>query len=652
VTLEHRQKHAQILICVGLIAATLLAYEPVWHNGFVTYDDGKYIYDNPQITAEISWQSLGQAFTKPHFFMWHPLTTISHMLDCQFFGLNPLGHHFVSLLLHITNALLLFWILKNITDSTPDNNIRGQASSPQAGTTWASALVAAVFALHPIQVESVAWASERKTVLSGLFWLLTMATYIRYARQPRLGRYLVVLLVFGLCIMTKPVVVTLPLALLLLDYWPLLRFATKGGPLERIGKQKTDDRERKTKGAFQKVSVVRLIVEKIPLLAISAFLGVMTYVSQKQGGIVPTLENMPLDYRVANMFLSYIRYIGKMLWPSGLAVCYPYPRAVLSNAPVVMCAMLFIVLTILSIYTGRRKKYVAVGWLWYVGTLVPVIGLVQSGAQAMANRYMYIPMLGLLIIIGWAVKDFIVNRPRIRIAATAMGVIVLLSLLILTRMQVRHWQNTLTLFEYTLNVTEDNPVMENSYGVALFNEGRTEEAERHLRNAVQISPVFADARNNLAKVYLKQGKLNEAIEHLNELISRNEGTAEVYYNLAAALEMQKKYEDAIKYYAKSLELDPGDPAANKRMGITLLAAGKTNDAIRYAQRACELTGNKDAECLKTLASGFAAAGKFDEATRIAEKALEAARISGQENLVVEIQERIELYRAGMRNRQK
>jgi Flp pilus assembly protein TadD len=619
VTLEHRQKHAQILIYAGLIAATLFAYEPIRQNSFVTYDDYSYIVNNPQITSGTSWQSLGEAFTKPHFFMWHPLTTISHMLDYQFFGLNPFGHHLVSVLLHILNALLLFWIINNLS-----------------GSVWLSVFMAGVFALHPIQVESVAWAAERKTVLSGLFWLLTMATYIRYARQPRLSRYLLVLLVFGLCIMTKPVVVTLPLALLLLDYWPLDRVQW-GQPAKTKSNQK---------------SAGWLIAEKIPLIVISVLLSVMTYVAQKQGGIVPTLEKMPLDYRAANMFLSYIGYISKMLWPSGLAVCYPHPRAILSDGPVVMRAILFIALTILSIYTGRRKKYAAVGWLWYVGTLVPVIGLVQSGAQAMANRYMYIPMLGLLIIIGWSVKDFIVNRPRIRIAATAMGVIVLLSLLILTRMQVRHWQNTLTLFEYTLSVTEDNPVMENSYGVALFNEGRTEEAERHLRNAVRISPVFVDARTNLAKVYLKQGKLNEAIEHLNELIRHNEGTAEVYYNLAAALEMQKKYEDAIKYYAKSLELNPMDPAANKRMGITLLAAGKTNDAIGYAQRACELTGNKDAECLKTLASGFAAAGKFDEAARIAEKALEAARISGQENLVVEIQERIELYRAGTREQQK
>jgi Flp pilus assembly protein TadD len=626
-TTELKDRRILFFIIAALVIATLIAYEPIRHNGFVTYDDGQYIYDNPQITAGISWQSLGQALTKPHFFMWHPLTTISHMLDCQFFGLNPLGHHFVSLLLHITNVLLLFWILKNITDS---------ASSPQAGTMWASAFAAAVFALHPVQVESVAWASERKTVLSGLLLLLTMATYIRYARQPRLGRYLVVLLVFGLCIMTKPVVVTLPLALLLLDYWPLDRVRW-----EQPAKTKSNQK-----------SAGWLIAEKIPLIAISVLLSVMTYVAQKQGGIVPTLEKMPLDYRAANMFLTYVRYIGKMIWPSGLAVCYPHPRAILSDGPVVTCMMLFIVLTILSIYIGRRKKYAAVGWLWYVGTLVPVIGLVQSGAQAMANRYMYIPMLGLLIIIGWSVKDLIINRPRIRIAATVIGVIALLSLLILTRMQVRHWQNTLTLFEYTLSVTKDNPVIENSYGVALFNEGRTEEAERHLRNAVQISPVFVDARNNLAKVYLKEGKYNEAIANLYEIIRRNEGTAEVYYNLAAALEMQKKYEDAIKYYAKSLELNPRDPAANKRMGITLLAAGKTNDAIRYAQRACELTGNNNAEYLDTLAVTYAAAGRFEEAKATANKALGIAKSSSREDLAGEIQERIKLYEAGQPYRQK
>ncbi len=309
-TLEHQQKHISTFICVGIIAATLVAYEPIRLNSFVNYDDYSYIVDNPQVTSGISWQSLENAFTQPHFYMWHPLTTISHILDYQLFGPNPLGHHLVSVAIHIINALLLFWILRYVT-----------------GALWAIAFIAGVFALHPIQVESVAWAAERKTVLSGLFWLLTTATYIRYAKRPGVGRYVLVFLVYCLCIMTKPVVVTLPLVLLLLDYWPL----------ERIDKK----------------TIGWLIVEKIPLLALSAVLSVVTFFAQRGGEIVPTLAKMPLNYRAANMFLSYISYIGKTIAPSGLAVCYPYPLAVLSDRPVIICAALFILITVLSIYIGR-----------------------------------------------------------------------------------------------------------------------------------------------------------------------------------------------------------------------------------------------------------------------------------------------------------
>jgi len=624
------QKHIFLFIIAAIVITTLVAYEPIRHNGFVSYDDASYITENPNVTGGISPQSVKWALTTPYAVNWHPLTWLSHMLDCQLFGLNPTGHHLVSVAIHIVNALLLFWILNNLTAST---------NSPQAGAIWPSAFVAAVFALHPVQVESVAWAAERKTVLSGLFWLLTMAAYIRYARVPRLSRYLLVLAIFGLCIMTKPVVVTLPFAMLLLDYWPLERF--RWGHQAEANNSKTNQK-----------SAVWLIVEKLPLLAMSAILSGVTFIAQRGGEIVPTLERLPLEYRAANMFLSYIKYIIKMIWPSGLAICYPHPRAILSDAPVVICIILFILLTAAFIYAGRRRKYTAVGWLWYVGTLVPVIGLVQAGAQGMANRYMYIPMLGLLMIIGWTVRDFIAGRPRTKKAAAAMGVLVLLSLLILTRMQVRYWENSLTLFGHDIEVTKDNVLAENGYGCALSQLGLVDEAQKHLQNAVRISPAYSEARNNLASVYLKKGMLNEAIACFNEIIKRNEATADIYYNLAAALEMQKKYDEAIKYYAKSLEMNPEDPAANKRMGIALLAAGKTNEAIGYAKRACELTGDKDAECLDTLASAFAAAGKFDEAARIAEKALNAAKISGRETLIVDIQKRMELYQAGMRDRQK
>ncbi len=691
------QKQIIVFITVTLILATLVAYEPVRRNSFVEYDDNDYIVNNPLVTSGITLESLGKAFTQPHFFMWHPLTTISHMLDYQLFGLNPLGHHLVSLLFHIVNALLLFWILNSLT-----------------GTMWLNAFIAAVFALHPVQVESVAWAAERKTVISGLFWLLTMAAYIRYAKQPGFGRYLAVLLVFGLCIMTKPVVVTLPFALLLLDYWPLerVRWGQKNKSVAKI--------------ILNQKSTGWLVAEKIPLLGMSAFLSVMTFVAQRQGGVVPTLERMPMDYRIANMFLSYIRYIGKLIWPSNLAVCYPHPHVTFSNLWAIACAILFIAITVVIVYyIGRRRKYAAVGWLWFVGTLVPVIGLVQSGAQAMANRYMYIPMLGLLIIVGWGIKDYIDKQPKARIAAIILAGAALFSLLVLTRMQVKHWQNTLTLFEYTLNVTGDNPVAENGYGAALFNAGRLEEAQPHLRKAVRLAPAFPAAIANLAKVYMEQGNYNETVACLDEIIKHNEGTADTYYNMGTALSLLQRYDEAIKYFKKALELNPNDPDTHKRMGIVLLVMGrnneaiarlndslriksnqvevytnlgtaysqlgqyekaiqnwtkalelqpnsvdvlnnmglalaafgnvtaeKANQAIAYAHRACELTGYNNAEYLDTLGVAMAAAGKFEEAKTIAAQALNIAKTSGQEKLAGEIGNRIKLYEAGQPYRQQ
>ncbi len=588
VTLEHQQKHISILVYVSIAVATLVAYEPIRHNYFVSYDDDLYM-KNPAVTGGITGDSINLAFTKFYAANWHPLTWLSHMLDYQLFGLNPTGHHLVSVAIHIVNALLLFWILKNIT-----------------GTMWASAFVAAVFALHPLQVESVAWIAERKTVLSGLFWLLTMAAYIHYVRKPGFGRYLVVLLVFGLCIMTKPIVITLPLVLLLLDYWPL----------ERIRVRKTEDRRQRTQDRGG-TSTGQLILEKIPLLAMSAILGVLTVIAQQSGGAISTLDKFPLDDRIANAVVSYVKYIGKLVWPSDLAVFYPPSHSNLSNATTAICAFIFIVISAISIYIGRRKKYIAVGWLWFAGTLVPMIGLVQVGDQAMANRYMYLPMLGLLIIIALAGKELIGKLPQLKTVAAITGVTAILSLLILTQMQVRHWRNSITLFEYALSVTEDNAITENSYACALFNEDRLDEAEQHFGNALRINPEFDTALIHLARIYLKEGRYDEAVSIYEELIKRNHKTAELYYNLAMALRMQEKYTDSIKYFNKSLELNPND-----------------------------------AECLDALASSFAAAGRFAEAKATAEKALKLARETGQNDLAVAIENRIKLYEAGQSHRDK
>ncbi|MGA1979360.1 MAG: tetratricopeptide repeat protein [Sedimentisphaerales bacterium] len=694
---RERNKLYVISICAALALATIIAYEPMRHNGFVSYDDPKYITENPNVNRGITRQSVTWAFTKLYSANWHPLTWVSHMLDCQLFGLNPFWHHLVSLLFHIANALLLFWILTNIT-----------------GAIWPSAFVAAAFALHPVQVDAIAWAAERKTVLSGFFWLLTMLAYIRYAQRPNLRRYSLVLLAFVMGLMAKPMLVTLPFVLLLLDWWPLDRFAQS-----RKESTAATQKQQKTSIGYSKATFPHLSAEKVPLLVLSALSSVITLTAQHSGGAIISMERVSLGYRIANMFVSYIKYIGKMIWPSRLAVFYPHPHANLLSVVVIICALLFVLITAISIHTGRRRKYVAVGWLWYVGTLVPVVGLIQTGSQAMANRYMYISMLGLLVIIAWAVKDLIANRLRWKIVAAGVTAVVLSFAVILTRMQVKHWQDSLTLFEYTLKVTENNAPAENNYGAALFKVGRFDEAVLHLSNAVRIMPAFAEARDNLCKVLLKQGKFDEAVACLNELIRRKQASADAYYNLAVVWSVQKKYDEAIKLFGEALKLDPNYPDAHRKMGAALLAAGRTNEAIaylnealrrspdqpeacanlgiaysqvkkyepaiqnltkavklkynrpdvldalawllatagdvsaqdanravEYAQHACELTGHREPYFLDTLAAAYAAAGRFDDAIATAEQAVNAAKTNGQEELAGEIQKRMEQYKVG------
>jgi Flp pilus assembly protein TadD len=593
-TTRFKQRQVLFIISIALVAATLAAYEPIRHNGFVSYDDGGYITENPNVTGGITRESVIWAFTNSHMGNWHPLTMISHTLDCEIFGLNPLWHHFINVLFHILNALLIFWILTATT-----------------GAMWPSAFVAAVFALHPLQVESVAWASERKAVLSSLFWFLTIAVYIWYTKRPGIGRYILLFTVYALCIMTKPVVVTLPLVLLLLDYWPL----------ERIRRRKTEDRGQRAGGASQKVSAGRLIVEKIPLLVLSGILSVITFVAQQSGGAVVTLERMPLDYRIANAFISYTKYIGKIIWPSQLAAFYSYLRANFSDANVAVCMLIFILISLFSIYLGRRRKYIVTGWLWYVGTLVPMIGLVQVGMQSMADRYMYIPMLGLLIIVAWAVKDLVFNRPRWKAAVSVLAAVALLSAVIVTRTQVRYWQNSMSLFENASKVTKNNHVAEKGYGSALFAAGRLDEAIVHLRNALQTHPGYLAAGNELGRVYLRQGKFNEAVACFNELLKLNKNSAELYYNLGIVLSLQKKYEEAIKHFAKVLELNPKYPDAHNNMGTALLAAGRITEAIKHLNEALR-TDSNDVGLYENLGNAYVQSGKYDLAVQNWAKALD------------------------------
>ncbi|MBN2019418.1 MAG: tetratricopeptide repeat protein [Sedimentisphaerales bacterium] len=617
-----QEKQLFLLISISLVIATLIAYEPVRYNDFVKYDDDKYITENSDVMRGITLDSLTWAFAEPHLSNWHPMTLLSHMLDCQLFGLNPVGHHFVNVLFHILNAILVFGILTNLT-----------------GSIWASAFTAAVFALHPMQVESVAWAAERKNVLSGLFWLLTMAAYIRYTKRPGVRRYLMVILIYGLSITTKPVVVTLPLALILLDYWPLERL--------RLGHA----------AAGKAVPIRWLLIEKIPMLAMSIVLSIVTVFAQQSGGAVMKLEEIPFDSRAANMFVSYISYIGKMIWPDKLAVFYPHISENLQMNKAAACTLLFFLISVLSIYLGRRRRFIATGWFWYIVTFVPMIGLIQVGAQAMANRYMYLPILGLLFIIGWAAKDLIAGNRGHKVIAAASTAVVLCCLLMLTRGQVRHWKNTLTLLGYAQKCTRPNIVTEAGYGSALLEAGRLEEAEVHLRKALRMKPENPVANFALGRIFLQQGKFSEAIACFNVVSEDSVNPTEWHTSLGAVYVQFGRYDLAVQHLTRAFELEPTHTGALNNMAWLLattdgVSAEDANKAVEFAQRACELTGNKDPAFLDTLAVAYAASGRFGDAVKTANEALNLAESVGQKSLVSEIRNRLKLYQSGKRYQQE
>lgn len=651
-----------LLIYVVLALATIIAYEPIRHNDFISYDDYAYVTKNPNVIPGITRQSVLWAFTSTHFYMWHPITSLSHLLDCELFGLNPSRHHLTSLLFHIASMLLLFGILKRMT-----------------GAIWLSVFVAGVFALHPLNVESVAWVAERKTVVSGLFCMLTIAAYIRYAERSSVGRYLLAIFAYGLCIMTKPVVVTLPFVLLLLDFWPLERLQ-----LARQLKKKDSPRLKSLKVRFQLSSPWRLLAEKVPFFILATILGATTFIVQRGGGAVLPAERLALSYRIGNALVSYVRYISKMIYPSRLAIFYPHPSTRLPLWQPIFCFIVLAVLSVGIIRTVRRRRWLAVGWLWYLGTLIPVIGLIQAGSQAMADRYTYLPSIGIFIMVAWGAAEFLARGRLRKIGLGISAGLLLAILMICTRMQVRHWQNNLTLYKHVLAVTENNSIIHNSYGCALFEKGQLDEAVTHLKEAVRISPKFSLARSNLGKVFLKQGKVNEAIVCFKEVLRIRKDLPDVHYYLGLAKVKQERHDDAIVHFSEALRLKPDYINARLHLGYTLFKLGriqpavehyykilqlkpdhlqalnalawvsatsddvkiqKSINAVEFAERACELTDYKNPEVLDTLAAAYAAAGRFPRAIETAEKAVKLAASQGRKELVEEIQNRLRLYKA-------
>lgn len=583
-------KESSLLVYGLLFVFTFAVYWPVLNHEFVRYDDDKYVTENPNVKRGITRESLIWAFTSPHFHMWHPLTSLSHLLDCQLFGLNPTWHHLTNLLLHIASTLLLFGILKRMT-----------------AAFWPCLFVALAFAVHPLNVESVAWIAERKNVLSGLFWMLTIAVYIRYAERPGLCRFLLLVLVFALATLTKPMVVTLPFVLLLLDYWPLGRLQWK-----RLSEQENFSKPGPEQAGFQRASIRRLLLEKIPLFLLTIGLSAVTYIVQQKGGVVSDFGNVPLKYRAANALVSYVTYIRKMVWPSRLAVFYPHPFDKLPLWQVAASALLLITVSVAVFWFARSRKYLTVGWLWYMGTLVPVIGLVQVGAQARADRYTYLPFIGLFVIIAWGLPDLLAKWRYQKITLWGAALAALLALSVCTRMQLQHWRNNQTLFEHALAVTGDNFVMNNNYANILDKTGQPEKAIEHFNKALQMRPNSAEVHSNLGNVLRRLNRIDEAIMHYEKAIKLKPDLAEAHYNLAISYAGQGRTDEAIAKYLDALRFRPDDVDTLSNLGYALAQKGKFDEAVEYYKKALEIEP-ENIIAHGRLGLALANIGKIDEA---------------------------------------
>ena len=552
--LEFAKRNAIVFIYSALILSTLLVFRQVSNFDFIKYDDHLYVYENPHVLNGLTRDGVIWAFTTNRSSNWLPLTWLSHMLDCQLFGANPGRMHLMNLILHLANTLLLFAVFRKMT-----------------GALWPSAFVAAAFAIHPMHVESVAWIAERKDVLSTLFLLLTLAAYVSYVKNRGMARYALTLLLFALGLLAKPMLVTLPFLLLLLDYWPL----------ERIRRQRIE-------GTSQKVSAVRLIAEKVPLFALSAVSSVITFLAQRGGGSVIGINALPLGYRIANVFLSYARYTGKLFWPQNLAVFYPFDVDRFAFWQVAMCILLLLVISIFVISFGRNRKYLPVGWFWFVGTLVPVIGFVQVGLQGLADRYTYIPYIGLFIIIAWGLPELLSKWPQRKIALGLSMVIVLTALGICTHRQVSFWDNSFTLFSHAIEVTQNNYIVHNNLGVAYDKLGRYQEAIESYKQAIRIEPDYADAHNNLGITYGKLGRWQDAIESYKQAIRIEPDYAEAHYNLGFAYDELGLYQDAIESYKQAIRIKPDLAEAHYNLGVAYGKLGRYQDALESYKQAIRI----------------------------------------------------------------
>jgi tetratricopeptide (TPR) repeat protein len=565
-------------VCTLLVAITWAVFGQTLGHDFVNFDDHVYVYENPVITSGLSPHTIGWAFAHVHARNWHPVTTISHMLDCQLYGLKPGGHHFTNVLLHSLAVILLFLVLQQMT-----------------GSLWPSGFVAAIFAIHPLHVESVAWIAERKDVLSAVFFMLTLGAYLRYVRKPSLGRYLAMSILFALGLMSKPMLVTLPLVLLLLDYWPLGR------------DQRSEDRRQKAEARGQRFKTQnwsKLVAEKIPLLVLSAASCVITFLVQKRGST--QIDQLPFVWRLNNAIGSYVAYLGQMFWPANLAVFYPHPNDSLSLWQIIGALVILSSITAIVTVLRQERPYLLVGWLWYLIMLVPVIGLVQVGEQARADRYTYLPQIGLYLALTWLVVDLSIRwRWRRKIlAAGAVTTVLLLSWR--ASVQASYWKNSETLWAHALTVTSNNDVAHNNLGFISLARGELDEAIAHFETALSIRSHSAESHynlglalihNNLANALVRKKQLDQAIPHYEKAIALRPDYADAHYNLGIALLQEGRLDEAISHWQQTVSIQPNDTEAHVRLGDALIRVGQIENAIVEYETALQLAQKRGAPSL-------------------------------------------------------
>ena len=586
-------KYKEFWIIILLIAITLPIYWPVQHHQFINYDDDKFVTNNIYVQSGITLKGIRWAFEKGWGY-WKPLTWISLMVDYEIYGMNASGFLMTNLFLHLLNTVILFFLLKQMT-----------------GELWKSGFVAALFAIHPLHVESVAWVAERKDVLSTFFWFIATLAYVRYTKTPKLSTYLLVVFFMGCGLMAKPMLVTLPATFLLLDYWPLQRIRYRENRLyikEQAAKSSTSITGNGSR-LFSPIN--RLIIEKIPLFLLSAATSfyLLSLKLKDSYPIVAPLESSSLYSKLSTAIMAYITYLEKTIWPFSLAIPYPVHEISLQQMTFAFIVMIFI--SILTIINLTKRPYIAVGWFWYIGTLIPVIGIINVGSFSMADRFTYVPLIGIFIIVAWGIPEFLHNKADRRIILAISATLILL-LSLTAWNQVTYWENTINLFSHSLKVTNNNYIAHDTLASTLLEKGKPDKAIQHYERVIKIKPNYAGGHNNIGNAYKKLNKIPEAIHHYSEAIRLDNKFTDAYYNLGVVFLEKKKHKAAEQYFRKVIEYNQESFEAYDNLGTALAAQGKDIEAIRYFRTALEIKPNFE-NALVNLGGVFMKTGNLDQA---------------------------------------